>query len=53
MVLAGVGIIASIIGSFFVWTRDGKMPSTALNKGIFASAIILAIVSYYVIGAVM
>jgi K(+)-stimulated pyrophosphate-energized sodium pump len=53
MVLAGVGIIASMIGMFFVRTGDGKMPSTALNRGIFAAAIIMAIASYYVIGYVM
>ncbi len=54
MVLAGVGILSSIVGTFFVRTSDGsKTPSTALNKGIFAAAIIMAIASYYIIGAVM
>ncbi|MBN2330798.1 MAG: sodium-translocating pyrophosphatase [Candidatus Aenigmarchaeota archaeon] len=54
MVLAGVGILASIIGTFFVRTGDNrKMPSIALNKGIFSAALIMAIVAYYVIGAVM
>jgi K(+)-stimulated pyrophosphate-energized sodium pump len=49
MIVASIGIFASIIGSFFVKTGDGKNPSNAMNKGIFAAAIITAIVSYYLI----
>jgi K(+)-stimulated pyrophosphate-energized sodium pump len=53
MVLAGVGIVASIIGTFFVRTGDGRYPTAALNKGIFSASIIMAVVSYYVIQVVL
>jgi len=53
MIIAGVGILASILGTFFVRTGEGKPPSTALNKGIFAAAIIMAVVSYFVIDSVL
>jgi K(+)-stimulated pyrophosphate-energized sodium pump len=49
MIIASIGIFASIIGSLFVRTGKGKSPGNAMNKGIFAAAIITAAVSYYVI----
>jgi K(+)-stimulated pyrophosphate-energized sodium pump len=49
MVIASIGIFASIIGSFFVRAGSGKNPGNAMNKGIFAAAIITAILSYYVV----
>lgn len=42
--LAAVGIIASIIGSYFV--RGDKNPQKALNKGTVASSIITLIVAF-------
>jgi K(+)-stimulated pyrophosphate-energized sodium pump len=53
MVIAGVGILASLVGTFFVRTGDGKNPSFALNKGVFASAVIMAILAYYVVEYVL
>ena len=38
MVLAAVGIIVSILGTFFVKVKDGGSPHTALNIGEFGSA---------------
>ena len=38
LVIAAVGIIASIIGSFFVRTSETTKPHAALNRGVFASA---------------
>ena len=35
--LAGVGIVASIIGTFFVRVREGGNPQRALNAGMFVS----------------
>ncbi len=35
LLLAAVGILASIIGSFFVRTKEGGNPQTALNIGTF------------------
>ncbi|MCX7817895.1 MAG: sodium-translocating pyrophosphatase [Kiritimatiellae bacterium] len=47
--LAGVGIVFSISGTFFVKTQEGGNPQTALNMGTFAAAIATAVVSYFVI----
>ncbi len=38
LVLAGVGIITSIIGTFFVKVKEGGDPQKALNRGEFISA---------------
>jgi K(+)-stimulated pyrophosphate-energized sodium pump len=49
MVMAAVGILASIIGTFFVKTKDGATQHnllTALRRGTWISAIIIAIVAY-------
>lgn len=37
LVLAAVGIVVSILGTFFVRTREGGNPQTALNAGTFAA----------------
>ena len=49
LVLAGAGILVSIIGTFFVRTKDGGNPQTALNIGVFGAAGIMVVVSYFVI----
>jgi len=49
MVLAAVGIVMSIIGTFFVKVKDGGSPHRALNMGEFSSAIIMVIASYFII----
>ncbi len=49
LILAGVGIILSILGTFLVRTKEGGNPQTALNMGTFGAAIAMAIVSYFVI----
>jgi len=48
MVLAALGIISSIIGTYFVRVTKGKAQH-ALDKGIWASSIIMAILSFIVI----
>jgi K(+)-stimulated pyrophosphate-energized sodium pump len=53
MVLAAVGIIVSIIGTFFVKVKDGGNPHTALNIGEFGSAAVMVVVSYFIIGEFM
>lgn len=50
MVLAAVGILVSIIGTFFVKVKDGGNPHTALNIGEFGSAGFMVIISYFIIG---
>ncbi|NOX71181.1 MAG: sodium-translocating pyrophosphatase [Candidatus Micrarchaeota archaeon] len=49
MALAGLGILVSIAGSFFVRTREGKNPASALNRGIFISAGLMFVLSYFLI----
>lgn len=49
MVLAAVGIIMSIIGTFFVRVKEGGNPQTALNVGEFGSAGLMLIASYFII----
>ena len=49
LLLAAVGIIVSIIGTFFVRTKEGGDPQKALNIGTFGAAIFMAIISYFII----
>ncbi len=49
LVLAGVGIVMSIIGTFFVRVKDGGSPHKALNLGEFGSAGLMVIASYFII----
>lgn len=49
LVLAALGIIMSIIGTFFVKVKEGGNPQTALNIGEFGSAGLMLVVSYFVI----
>ncbi|MBN2468091.1 MAG: sodium-translocating pyrophosphatase [Deltaproteobacteria bacterium] len=48
MLLAGVGIIVSIVGTFFVRVKEGGSPQAALNMGTFGAGIIMVIVTYFV-----
>jgi len=52
MVMAAVGVIASVIGTFFV--KSGEQASqkvllAALRKGVFASSLIVAVISYFLV----
>jgi K(+)-stimulated pyrophosphate-energized sodium pump len=49
LTLAGVGIIASIIGTFFVRVKEGGNPQKALNTGEFISAILMLIATYFIV----
>lgn len=53
LVLAGAGIVMSIIGTFFVRVKDGGSPQTALNIGEFGSAFLMLIASYFLINAML
>lgn len=53
LVLAAVGIIMSIIGTFFVKVKDGGNPQTALNVGEFGSAGLMVVASYFIIHALI
>ncbi|MGB0650617.1 MAG: sodium-translocating pyrophosphatase [Rhodothermales bacterium] len=49
LVLAGVGILVSIAGSFFVKVKEGGNPQHGLNVGEFGAAGLMAILSYFII----
>jgi K(+)-stimulated pyrophosphate-energized sodium pump len=49
LILAGIGIVVSIVGTFFVRTKEGGNPQAALNIGTFGAGILMVIVSFFVI----
>ncbi|MCL4119891.1 UNVERIFIED_CONTAM: hypothetical protein GTU68_002428 [Idotea baltica] len=49
LVLASVGIITSIIGTFFVKVKDGGDPQKALNTGEFLSAAIMIAATFGIV----
>ena len=49
LILAGVGILTSIAGTFFVKVREGGSPHTALNIGEFGSAAVMVGLTYLII----
>ena len=49
LILAGAGILVSIIGTFFVRTKEGGNPQKALNIGTFGAGFLMLIVSYFLI----
>ena len=51
MALAAVGIVMSIVGTFFVRVKEGGSPHRALNIGEFGSAGLMLIASYFLIKA--
>ena len=51
--LAAVGIIVSILGSFFVKVKEGGSPQKALNLGEFGATGIMAVLSYFIITAML
>ncbi len=50
LLLAGLGIIVSIIGTFFVRTKEGGDPQAALNIGTFGAAGLMIVASWFLIG---
>jgi K(+)-stimulated pyrophosphate-energized sodium pump len=56
MVMAAVGIFSSIIGIFLVCSKEEAKQHVllrALRKGIFSSAILIAVFSYFIIKSVL
>lgn len=46
VVLAALGILVSIFGTFFVRTSEGGNPQTALNTGTFTAAGVMIVATY-------
>ncbi|MBN2517851.1 MAG: sodium-translocating pyrophosphatase [Candidatus Altiarchaeota archaeon] len=56
LVMATIGVVASIFGTFLVRSKEDASQGTllwALRKGIFTSAAIIAIASYFIVGATL
>lgn len=49
LIIAGVGIVMSIVGTFFVKVKEGGNPQAALNKGEFGSSIVMIAALYFII----
>ncbi|MGF1511764.1 MAG: sodium-translocating pyrophosphatase [Myxococcota bacterium] len=53
MVLAAVGILVSIGGTFLVRTSEGGNPQSALNRGTFGAAGVMLVATYFVAEAIL
>jgi len=56
LIMAAVGIVASVIGTFFVHTKENASQKTllaALRKGVYISSVIIAVVSFFVVQNVL
>jgi K(+)-stimulated pyrophosphate-energized sodium pump len=49
LLLAGIGIITSIIGTFFVRVSEGGDPQKALNRGEFVSAAVMLAATFFAV----
>ncbi|MCH8030725.1 MAG: sodium-translocating pyrophosphatase [Bacteroidetes bacterium] len=53
LVIAAVGILVSIVGSFFVKVKEGGNPQKGLNVGEFGAAGLMAVLSYFIINGMI
>jgi K(+)-stimulated pyrophosphate-energized sodium pump len=53
LVLAGVGIITSILGTFFVKVKEGGNPQKALNTGEFVAAAVMLVATWFIVQAML
>ncbi len=53
LTLASVGILTSIIGTFFVRVKEGGDPQKALNAGELISAVLMLVATYFVATAML
>ncbi len=53
LILAGVGIAISILGTFFVKVKEGGNPQKALNTGEFGAAGLMLVAAYFIIKSVL
>ena len=49
LMIALVGIVCSIVGFFFVRTREGGNPQAGLNRGTFGAGILMVILAFFTI----
>jgi K(+)-stimulated pyrophosphate-energized sodium pump len=53
LLIAGIGIVMSIFGTFFVRVKEGGDPQKALNLGEFGSSFLMIIALYFIINWVL
>jgi K(+)-stimulated pyrophosphate-energized sodium pump len=53
MLLAGLGIVASIIGTFLVKVKEGGSPHRALNTGEIAAGVIMLVGTWFIVQKMM
>ncbi len=53
LLLAGAGVLVSIIGTFLVTVKEGGSPQKGLNRGHFGSSAIMVVVMYFIINAIL
>ena len=49
MVIAGLGVLTSIVGGLFVRVKEGGSPQKALNMGEFGSSLILLVLTFFTV----
>src|SRR5690606_17209873 len=49
LVIAAVGIVISVLATFFVKTKEGGNPQHALDGGSFGAAGVMLVLSYFII----
>lgn len=49
LVLSGVGILTSILGTFFVRVKEGGNPQSALNNGVNLSSLIMLALTFVIV----
>ncbi len=49
LLVAAVGIIVSIVGTFFVRTSETGNPQAALNRGTFGAGILMAVLTWFIL----
>ena len=53
LMLAGVGIVTSIIGTFFVRVKEGGDPQKALNRGEIISGVLMLAATFVIVNQVL
>ncbi len=53
LILAGLGIFSSILGTFFVRIREGGDPQKALNTGHWLSSVVMIVLCYIAITSIL
>jgi len=51
--IAGIGIVCSIVGTFFVKAKNAKKVHSALNRGLMSASILLIPLVYFIIKATL